>query len=223
MLFGATRRFAGFDEAAFGVFAIPDRKERRQAIVRSFHPPLAALGEDLLDRLKPAAPLHAHLPRLDWPPWYEPFCTWLALSRRAHGYQAGPSLNVGVHRDHVAVRLGWDTGADGFGRFEFLARYGGLGETAQELARRHGLLFRVYAAEDWPVGSRLVYESPSDWRGAFAAARRSGVWFELGVRYDLPQALPLVSAPRFGEEAERVLGALLPLLDRYHDGPERAR
>ena len=28
-------------------------------------------------------------------------CTWLALSREAHGYQAGPQLNVGVHADHV--------------------------------------------------------------------------------------------------------------------------
>ena len=64
--------------------------------------------------------LHAHLPRLDWPRDYQPFCTWLALSHHGQGYLAGPQLNGGVHSSYVAVRLGWDTSQAPFGRFEFL-------------------------------------------------------------------------------------------------------
>ncbi len=216
MLFTPPPRFAGFPPEAFEAFDVPDREERRRAIIAGFHPALEALAEDLLARLGPVAgaPLHAHLPRLDWPHGYQPFCTWLALSRLPHGYQAGPQLNVGVHRDHVAARFAWDTGTDAFGRFEFLCRHGGFGDAVQEAGERHGLRFRVYASAAWPEGSRLVFESQSDWRGAFDAVRRHGVWLELGVRHDLPEAMPLVSSPAFGEEAARVFMALLPLFDR---------
>ena len=126
LLFEPPLRFDGLPADGFRVFGIADREERRRAIVRTFHPGLKILAEDLLERLGPiaAAPLHSHLPRLDWPHGYKPFCTWLALSREAHGYQAGPQLNIGVHADHIAIRLGWDTQANAFGRFEFLARHG---------------------------------------------------------------------------------------------------
>ncbi len=216
MLFRPERRFEGLPGDGFRAFDIRDREERRRAIIAAFHPPLAALGEDLLERLAPlaAAPLHAHLPRLDWPHGYQPFCTWLALSREAHGYQAGPQLNVGVHRDHVACRLAWDTEAANFGRFEFLCRHGGVGPAMTELAAAHGLRFRVYAAASWPQGSRLVFDSADDWAGAFAEVKRRGVWFELGTRHDLPVALPLVTSSALGDDAGRVFEAALPIYER---------
>ena len=103
------------------------------------------------------APLHVHLPRLDWPRGYEPFCTWLALSKESQGYQAGPQLNIGIHADHVAVRLGWDATADAFGRFEFLCRHAGLGNELREAANAADLAFRVYMALPWPDGSKTRY------------------------------------------------------------------
>jgi hypothetical protein len=132
----------------------------------------------------------------------------------AHGYQAGPQLNLGVHVDHVAIRLAWDASADAFGRFEFFCRNGGLGAEMAEVAAEHGLAFRVYASAPWPEGSRLVFESASDWLGAFTEVSRRGVWFELGARHELPAAEELVTSQALGAEAERVLVALLPLYDR---------
>ena len=209
-------RFDGLPTDGFKVFAIPDPEQRRRAIIETFHPSLQALAEDLEGRLGPlaGAPLHAHLPKLDWPRGYQPFCTWLALSRVVKGYQAGPQLNVGVHADHVAIRLGWDTQAATFGRFEFLARHAGLGAEMEAVAAEHGFRFRVYAAAPWPEGSTRVYESAGDWRGAFDEVGRRGVWFELGVRRDLPEALPWVGSSALGEEAYRAFEALLPLYDR---------
>ena len=216
MLFEPEPKFQGLPVGAFPVFEIPDRERRRRAILDSFHPALHDLAQDLLERVGPRAaePLHAHLPRLDWPKDYQPFCTWLALSRERQGYQAGPQLNVGVHRDHVAIRLGWDTRADSFGRFEFLSRHAGLGEEMARLAAEHGLRFRVYAAASWPQGSRRVFESQDDWAGAFGEVGRRGVWFELGVRYDLPERAGLVGSAELGRQAERVFTTLLPLYDR---------
>ena len=105
LLFEQTPNFSGLPESGFEVFSIEDREARRHAIIDTFHPCLKTLGEDLLSRLSPPeeerdpeeTPLHIHLPRLDWPRGYQPFCTWLAISREAHGYQTGPQLNVGVH------------------------------------------------------------------------------------------------------------------------------
>ncbi|HEX5043379.1 MAG TPA: DUF1054 family protein [Candidatus Polarisedimenticolaceae bacterium] len=209
-LFRPAARFQGLPAHGFGAFEVRDREERRQAIVEAFHPGLKLLGEDLLERLGDPA-LHAHLPRLDWPKGYQPFCTWLALSRQAHGYQGHAQLNVGVHRDHVGLRLGWDASADLFGRFEFLCRHGHLGDAMADLAEAEAFVFRVYAAAPWPEGSRLVFASPSDWRGAFDEVRRRGVWFELGIRLELPADLERVTRPDLGEEAGRVFTALLPL------------
>jgi len=216
LLFEPPLRFGGLPTDAGGVFAIADREERRRAIVRTFHPPLQRLAEDLLERLSPlaVAPLHAHLPRLDWPRGYQPFCTWLVLSREAHGYQAGPQLNVGVHADHVALRLGWDTQATAFGRFEFLSRHGGIGEEMARLAAEHNLRFRVYAAAPWPQGSRLAFDSPTDWAGAFDEVARRGVWFEVGERHDLPGAAAWAGSPAMGRDACALFRALLPLYDR---------
>ena len=216
LLFEPPLRFDGLPADGFRVFGIADREERRRAIVRTFHPGLKILGEDLLERLAPiaAAPLHAHLPRLDWPRGYKPFCTWLALSREAHGYQAGPQLNIGVHADHVGIRLGWDTQASAFGRFEFLSRHGGVGAEMGELAERYDLHFRVYAAAEWPEGSRLVYESPTDWSGAFDEVSRRGVWFELGQRRELPGDRAWACSSRLGRDASAIFRGLLPLYDR---------
>lgn len=209
-----TPRFCGLPAEAFAVFDNPDRDRRRRAIVAAFHPPLKLLAQDLLERLRPPFPLHSHLPRLDWPRTYQPFCTWLVLSRVSHGYQSEPQLNVGVHADHVAIRLGWDTRAAAFGRFEFLALHGDLGEEMATLGQRHELAFRVYAAAEWPQGSRRVFESTADWRGAFAEVERRGVWFELGARYDVPAELELIGSAELGEHAFRIFRALLPLYDR---------
>ncbi|MBZ5638387.1 MAG: DUF1054 family protein [Acidobacteriia bacterium] len=216
MLFRPAPRFDGLPAGAFEAFSIRDRDARRRAIVAGFHPALKLLGEDLLEILAPltASPLYAHFPRLDWPAGYQPFCTWLAISHAAHGYQSAPQLNVGVHRDHLAVRLGWDTDASGFGRFEFLCWHGGVGAALADAAREHDLAFRVYAAAAWPEGSRRVFESASDWAGSFAEVRRRGVWWELGARYDLPQAEEKVGGSRLLDEAARVFGALLAHLDR---------
>jgi hypothetical protein len=216
MLFQPAPRFEGFAPEAFRAFAIRDREERRREIIARFHPALGELAEDLLDRLNPlaAAELHPHLPRLDWPQGYQPFCTWLALSHLTQGYQSGPQLNLGVHPDHVAIRLAWDTQADAFGRFEFLCRHGGLGAELEGLAAEHGLTFRVYASAHWPAGSRLVFESATDWDGAFVEVKRRGIWFEIGVRHEFPEAIDLVTSPALGGEASRVFVALLPAYDR---------
>lgn len=215
-LFEPEWRFRGLEAGAFDSFSIPDREERRRAIITGFHPALERLGEDLIERLTGSGddPLHAHVPRLDWPPGYQPFCTWLALSSLAHGYQSGPQLNVGVHKEHVSVRLAWDASADAFGRFEFRSRHGGLGRDLAETSREAGLRFRVYASAPWPAGSRLVFESDEDWMRAFDEVRRRGVWWELGRRYELPDALPVVTSTNLGREALHVLEGLLPLYRR---------
>lgn len=216
MLFEQAPKFPGLPEPGFAVFALADRDQRRRAIIAAFHPALKDLADDLLARLNPLAaePLHAHLPRLDWPREYQPFCTWLALSREIHGYQAGPQLNLGVHADHVAARLGWDTQSDAFGRFEFLCRRGRLANDLAELARAERLAFRVYASAAWPQGSKCVLETVDDPGSSFDEVDRRGVWWELGRRYDLPERLPQVCSAAFGKEVERVFAALLPLYDR---------
>lgn len=216
MLFDPRPEFDGLPERGFDVFAIEARDARRRAIIETFHPPLEALGTDLVARLGPRAdrPLHAHLPRLDWPRTYEPFATWLALSHHAQGYQDGPQLNVGVHADHVAVRLGWDTGAATFGRFEFLCRHGGLGEELVEVAREAGLRFRVYAAARWPEGSRCVLESDGPTGPTFDEVRRRGVWWELGRRLELPDELATVASPALGTLAGEIFERLLPSYER---------
>jgi len=224
LLFEKPPEFDGLPRDGFETFAIPDRGQRRRAIIQTIHPALEALGHDLARRLSPhaAAALHVHLPRLDWPRDYEPFCTWLALSRDVSGYQSGPQLNVGVHRNHVAVRLGWDAGSDAFGRFELLARHGDLGSALVELAWERDLRIRVYASAPWPAGSRRIFESADDVKGSLDELKQHGVWWELGRRYDLPQQLECVTSSRFGEESAEVLRALLPLYDRIagHPAPE---
>ena len=216
MLFEPERRFPGLPPDGFRAFEIPDREARRRAIIDAFHPALDVLAEDVRASLvKEGDPvLHSYLPRLDWPKGYQPFCTWLALSRREQGYQAGPQLNVGVHPDHVAVRLGWDTSADAFGRFEFLCRFGDLGRGLDDAVASASLAFRVYAAAPWPEGSRLVYRSADDVDGAFERVRRDGVWFEVGRRHEIPDELDRVTSPALGEEVLEVFRVLLPLLDR---------
>jgi hypothetical protein len=216
MLFEPTGRFEGLPLDGFEVFAIPNRGERRRAIITTFHPALERLGSDLVRSLSGRAekPLHAHLPRLDWPRSYQPFCTWVALSHDTHGYQNRAQLNLGVHADYVAIRLGWDTTQASFGRFEFICRHDHLGEELAKTAREEKLAYRVYGSAPWPQGSRLVFESPDDWQKAFEVTHHRGVWFELGVRHDLPGAGELISGPGLGDEARRVFGALLPFYEK---------
>lgn len=222
LLFEQPPKFEGLPESGFDAFAVEHHVLRRRAIIDAFHPPLKRLGEDVIERIEPpgedprdqAAPLHIHLPRLDWPRGYQPFCTWLALSREPHGYQAGPQLNVGVHASYVAVRLGWDISSDRFGRFEFLCRRGDLGDALREAAERLELCFRVYATAPLPQGSRCVYRSDRDIEGSFRQLEHGGVWWELGHRYDLPGAAAVVCTPRLIDEATRIFGGLLPLYDR---------
>jgi hypothetical protein len=215
MLLRPPPQFPGFRREDFEVFAIHDREARRRAIIGAFHPALKLLADDMLLLLNetqgPA--FHAHVPRLDWPKGYVPFCTWLALSRLPHGYQAGPQLNVGVHSDFVAARLAWDTSADAFGRFEFRCRMAKLGESLAETAASAGLFFRVYAAAPWPVGSRCVFTSESDCDEAFVEAARRGVWWELGRRWDLPASFDLVGTPAWSGAVADVFLALSPLYD----------
>jgi hypothetical protein len=215
MLFEKAPKFKGLPEEGFSTFALQDRVQRRAAIIETVHPSLSALGEDLLQLLSPHAmePLHVHLPRLDWPRGYEPFCTWVALSREVQGYQASLQLSLGVHADHVTARLGWDTSSDLFGRFEFLCRLGDLAGRLLALAESERLLFRVYTSAAWPEGSRCVFDSPTELRASFDEVRRRGVWWELGRRYGLPGALRQVISPEFGQEVGRIFTALLPIYD----------
>ena len=216
MLFRPRARFQGLPREGFTVFRTRDHEQRRRGILEAFHPALALLAEDLLERLnrQAAEPLHHHLPRLDWPRGYKPFCTWLALSRESQGYQAGAQLNVGVHPDHVSLRLGWDTSADAFGRFEFLSRHGEIGKELARTARQSDLVFRVFASAPWPQGSTCVFRSDSDLPGSFDEVARRGVWWELGRRHELPDELEFVASPELGREAEAVLGALLSVYER---------
>jgi hypothetical protein len=213
MLLRPPPRFPGFRRDNFAVFGIREREARRRAIIDTFHPGLKLLADDLLLLLNdtPGATFHAHLPRLDWPKGYVPFCTWLALAQLPHGYQAGPQLNVGIHSDHVAARLAWDTSADAFGRFEFRCRVAGLGETLAETAASAGLDFRVFAAAPWPEGSRCVFTSAADWSEAFVEVARRGVWWELGRQWDLPAAFDLVGTPAWSDAVADVFLALRPL------------
>jgi hypothetical protein len=216
MLLRPPPKFPGFGRGAFDVFAIRQREPRRRAIIDAFHPGLKLLGEDIIRLLNeaPGPPFHAHLPRLDWPKGYVPFCTWLALSRLPHGYLAGPQLNVGIHADFVAARLAWDTSADAFGRFEFRCRAAKLGDALAQTAAGGGLSFRVYATAPWPEGSRCVFSSETDWDEAFVEVARRGVWWELGRRWDLPASFDLVETPAWSDAVSDVLLALRPLYDR---------
>ena len=216
MLFAPGARFPGLPRESFDLFAIQDREERRSEILSVIHPVLEKLAQDLLDELNPQAAetLRHHLPRLDWPRGYQPFCTWLALSREAQGYQAGPQLNVGVHPTEVAIRLGWDTTSDAFGRFEFLSRHGGLGDALKKVAAEQSLRFWVFASAPWPQGSEVVFDSAEDLDGSFEMVRHRGVWWEAGRPYALPEALDHVCSPDLGRDAMRILGALLPLYER---------
>ena len=215
MLLRPPPRFPGLAREAFQVFSVPDREERRRAILAAFHPALTLLAEDVLAALDAAesAGFHVHLPQLNWPKGYVPFCTWVTLSRQAHGYQHGPQLGVAVHADHATARLGWDTGADAFGRFEFRCRHGGLDRPMLEVAAAAGLGFRVYAAAPWPAGSRLVFDSPTDLAGSFPEAGRRGVFWEIGRRWELPASMDRVTDPAWSEEVRDVLLALLPLYE----------
>ncbi|MBD3868116.1 MAG: DUF1054 family protein [Acidobacteria bacterium] len=217
----AESRFEGLPLTRLDVFDIPDVDLRRQAIIEVFHPPLLALGNDLLPRLQPLAgtDLHIFQPRLNWPRSYKPFCTWMAISREKQGYQACGQLNVGAHRDYVAVRLGWDASVPSYGRFEFLSRYRGIGDLLQTTAREHDLQFRVYSAAPWPVGSELEFVSKTDLDGAFAEVRRHGVWFEIGRRYDLPLHEKLVASPAFGDHVAQVFESLMPVYLRAAGRP----
>lgn len=205
-------RFRGLPEAGFELFSIPDRDERRRRIIEVIHPALSELGQDLTERLNAGAPhrLYAHLPRLDWPRGYQPFCTWLALSRVSQGYQSEAQLNLGVHADHVAIRLGWDTSADAFGRFEFLCRHTQLGQELIRRAGEHELAFRAYAASPWPQGSERTFESSTDLLGSFAEVRRRGVWWELGRRFELPAQQALLCSSRLANETLSIFESLLP-------------
>jgi hypothetical protein len=216
MLFEPGPSFSGLPREGFELFAVPDRERRRRAIVRTIHPALEALGDDLLRKLSAGASheLHRHLPRLDWPRDYQPFCTWLALSKETHGYQAGPQLNLGVHTDHVSIRLGWDTSQTAYGRFEFLCRHGNLGPDLVSVAEGD-LQFRVYAAARWPQGSRLVFASQDRLAESFDVARLRGVWWEIGRRLELPESMDLVCSPELGGVAALDFERLLPVYERF--------
>ena len=205
--------FSGLPVHKLDVLDISDTEQRRQAIIDILHPPLLALGEELVTVLAPSAGtgLHVFQPRLNWPRSYQPFCTWLAISREIQGYQSCGQLNVGVHRDYVAVRLGFDATVPAYGRFEFLCRFHGLGDRLKELAAANAMEFRVYAAAPWPEGSRLVFCSDHDLTGAFEDVRLHGVWFEIGRRYELQEHADLVGDRRFLEKVVEVFEALMPV------------
>jgi len=83
-----------------------------------------------------------------------------------------------------------------------------------ETAAAANLSFRVYAAAPWPVGSRCVFTSASDWDEAFVEAARRGVWWELGRRWDLAESFDLLSTPAWSGEVSDVLSVLRPLYEK---------
>jgi hypothetical protein len=144
-LFRPAARFQGLPASGFAAFDVRDRDARRQAIIDAFHPALKLLGEDLVEDLGEPA-LHPPLPRLGWPKGYQPFFTWLALSRQAHALPGSRAAQRRRAPRPRGLRLGWDASADSFGRFEFLSRTPTWARRWPRWRPRRGFLFRVYAA-----------------------------------------------------------------------------
>ena len=210
-------RFPGFTPDDFGLFQIRDRARRREEILRQIHPKLAAMSEDILSdfRRRGIEGLHPHLPQLNWPPGYQPFCTWLALSSQAHRYQDLAQLNVGVHEPFVAVRLGFDTSGFAFGRLLFLISHGDLKETLERIAVPSGLRCRVYRSVPWPEGSRAIFDSGEDFlKGAQVAEREGAHWFEIGKVFTRAHSDVLLSRPEFSATAAQILLTLYPAFRR---------
>ncbi|HEV8377014.1 MAG TPA: DUF1054 family protein [Candidatus Polarisedimenticolia bacterium] len=217
----ASFRFPGFAREDFTVFSDPDRSRRREAILRVLHPKLAALGEDILAdfRRRGIEGLHPHLPQLNWPPGYQPFCTWLALSSHSHRYQELAQLNVGVHEAFVAVRLGFDTSGFAFGRLLFLISHGDIREVLARVAIPAGLRCRVYRRAPWPEGSRAIFDSGEDFlEGVQVAEREGGHWFEVGKTFTKEGAHEELSRSDFASTAAAILLALYPVFRRF-SGP----
>lgn len=210
-------RFPGFAAQDFRLFGIPDRTRRREAILQILHPKLAALGEDILAdfRRRGIEGLFPHLPLLNWPRGYQPFCTWLALSNQPHRYQDLAQLNVGVHEPFVAVRLGFDTSGYAFGRLLFLISHGDLEEVFARIAAPAQLRCRVYRAAPWPEGSRAIYDSGDDFaRGVRTAEREGANWFEVGRVFTRDSEGAELYRPEFAAVVIQVLLSLYPLFRR---------
>jgi hypothetical protein len=210
-------RFPGFAPEDFACFLVPDHHRRREEILRILHPKLALLGEELLAdfRRRGIEGLHAHLPQLNWPPGYHPFCTWLALSAQPHRYQQLAQLNVGVHEPYVSVRLGFDTAGESFGRFLFLMSHGDLSQVLSRVAVPAGLRCRVYRKAPWPEGSRAIFDSGDDFlRGVRAAEREGGNWFEVGKIFSRRDHGEELAKSEFATVAAGILMTLYPVFRR---------
>ena len=210
-------RFPGFSAEDFSLFSIPDRALRREEILRLLHPKLAALGEDILSdfRKRGIEGLYPHLPQLNWPPGYEPFCTWLALSSQSHKYQELAQLNVGVHEPFVAVRLGFDTSGFAFGWLLFLLSHGDLKEVFARIAIPADLRCRVYRRVPWPEGSRAIFDSGEDFLEAVQIADKEGAnWLEVGRIFTREGSGGLLASPEFAATATQILLTLYPIFRR---------
>jgi hypothetical protein len=210
-------RFPGFEPGDFETFRIRDRHHRREEILRLLHPKLKALGEDILSdfRRRGIEGLHPHLPQLNWPPGYEPFCTWLALSTHPHRYQQLAQLNVGVHEPYVSVRLGFDTAGEAFGRFLFLMSHGDLPSVLDRIAAPARLRCRVYRHAPWPEGSRVIFDSGEAFlRGVQAAERENGNWFEVGRVFTRQDHGVELGQPEFAATAAGILMDVYPVFRR---------
>ena len=210
-------RFSGFTDDDFTVFRIPERARRREEIIRLIHPKLAALGEDILAdfRRRGIEGLYPHLPQLNWPPGYQPFCTWLALSTQSHRYQDLAQLNVGVHEPFVAVRLGFDTSGFAFGRLLFLMSHGDLKEVLARIAVPAGLRCRVYRRVSWPEGSKTLFDSGEDFLQAVQIAEKEGAhWFEVGKTFPRESSHELLTSSEFAAAAAQILLTLYPIFRR---------
>ncbi len=210
-------RFPGFAREDFETFRIADHHRRREEIIRLIHPKLALLGEDLLADFQSRGieGLHPHLPLLNWPPRYKPFCTWLAISTQPHGYRQMAQLNVGVHEPYVSVRLGFDTAGEAFGRLLFLMSHGDLAQVLRSIAAPAGLRCRVYTPAPWPEGSRAIFDSGDDFlRGVRAAEQEGGNWFEVGRIFTRQDHGAELARPEFAATAAEILVTLYPVFRR---------
>ncbi len=213
----APYRFPGFLPEDFLPFRIRERSRRREEILARLHPKLEALGSDILAdfRSRGIEGLYPHLPQLNWPRGYEPFCTWLAISTQPHRYQHLAQLNVGVHAPYVTVRLGFDTAGEIFGRFLFLMSHGDLPEVLARIAVPAGLRCRAYRKAPWPEGARAVFDSGDDFLAGVKAAEREGAnWFEVGRIFTRDGHTDELSKPEFAEAAAAILLVLYPVFRR---------
>ncbi len=100
-------QFAGFSQADFDIFLIPEFHDRMTAVRTHIRPKLAMIGEDLAPKLtdllhQPIFPHTASHARRRVNP---PDDTWVSFSRNERGYKRFAHFEVGITLNFVFVRF----------------------------------------------------------------------------------------------------------------------